>query len=130
MALHQLNSKAEKAALQAGDKLGAGFSLTSGALGVSAGLASIVEGGAGLFGASAIGTWAAIAAAGLGWAAAGVGLVAGIVLPTIQVAKRSEDLDDFYKGLVPTLDKYGLNGGPEQDGDLPAEDIYPYQSAT
>lgn len=118
------------AQLKAGDKAGAGLSLTSGALGVTAALASIIEGGAGLFGASAVGAWASMAAAGLGWAAAGVGMIAGIVLPIVQVAQRSDQINDLYNGLIPTLEKYDLTGGPETEGDFPAEDIYPYQSAT
>jgi hypothetical protein len=107
----------------AGDKLNAGFSLTSGALGTGAAVASIIEGGAGLFGiadaAAIAGTFAGV----LGWAAAGVGIVTSFVFPIIEVVKREKQQDAFFGNLVPTLDKYGLTGGPITDADR--KDEYP-----
>ncbi|MDR9750833.1 type III effector HrpK domain-containing protein [Pseudomonas sp. SZMC_28357] len=109
-----------------GDKLNAGFSLTSGILGTGAAVASIIEGAAGLFGSSTaglVGTLAGTTAGILGWAAAGVGILAGIIVPVIFVAKREAEQNKFYEGLVPTLQKYELTGGPKEDGDI--DDIIP-----
>lgn len=107
----------------AGDKLNAGFSLTSGALGTGAAVASIIEGGAGLFGiadaAAIAGTFAGV----LGWATAGLGIVTSFVFPIIEVVKREKQQDAFFGNLVPTLDKYGLTGGPITDADR--KDEYP-----
>ncbi|MFJ3007431.1 type III effector HrpK domain-containing protein [Pseudomonas fluorescens] len=104
-----------------GDKLNAGFSLTSGILSTSAAVVSIIEGAAGLFGSSTaglVGSLAGATAGVLGWAAAGVGAIAGIVLPTVMVAKRDAEQNKFYDGLVPTLQKYDLTGGPKEPGDI------------
>jgi hypothetical protein len=96
----------------AGDKLNAGFSLTGGALGTGAAVASIIEGAAGLFGiadaAAIAGTFAGV----LGWAAAGIGIVTAFVFPIIEVVKRDKQQGQFFGALVPTLEKYGLTGGP------------------
>lgn len=107
----------------AGDKLNAGFSLTGGALGTGAAVASIIEGGAGLFGVADAAAIAGTFAGVLGWAAAGVGIVTAFVFPIIEVVKREKQQDQFFGDLVPVLDKYGLTGGPitQQDRD----DEYP-----
>jgi len=109
-----------------GDKLNAGFSLTSGILGTGAAIASIIEGAAGLFGGTTAGLFGSLAGATagiLGWAAAGVGIIAGIVIPVVIVAKRDAEQNKFYDGLVPTLEKYELTGGPKEPGDI--DDIIP-----
>lgn len=107
----------------AGDKLNAGFSLTGGALGTGAAVASIIEGGAGLFGVADAAAIAGTFAGVLGWAAAGVGIVTAFVFPIIEVVKREKQQDQFFGNLVPTLDKYGLTGGPITDADR--TDEYP-----
>ncbi|MDR9752459.1 type III effector HrpK domain-containing protein [Pseudomonas sp. SZMC_28357] len=103
-----------------GDKLNAGFSLTSGILATGAAVASIIEGAVGLFGSSTslAGTLAGSAASILGMATAVIGVVAGIVVPLVVVVRRDADQDKFYDGLVPTLQKYELTGGPKQPGDV------------
>jgi hypothetical protein len=108
-------------AVFSGDKLNAGFSLTSGILSTGAAVASIIEGAAGLFGSSTAGLVGALAgstASILGWAAAGVGFLAGIILPVVVVAQREAEQNKFYDALVPTLQKYELTGGPKEDGDI------------
>lgn len=100
-----------------GDKLNAGFSLTSGALGTGAAVASIIEGGAGLFGVADAAAIAGSFAGVLGWAAAGVGIVTAFVFPIIEVVKREKQQDQFFGALVPVLDKYGLTGGPITQSD-------------
>jgi hypothetical protein len=104
-----------------GDKLNAGLSLTGGILSAGAAVASIIEGAAGLFGSSTAGLFSSLAGATagiLGWAAAGVGIAAGIIIPVVIVAKREAEQNKFYEGLVPTLQKYELTGGPKEPGDI------------
>jgi len=116
----------------AGDKLNAGFSLTSGVLSTGAAVASIIEGAAGFFitgttagaatgfaaTADVVVSLAGATAGVLGWAVAGAGVIAGIVLPIVMISRREGEQNKFYDGLIPTLDKYALTGGPKQDGDL------------
>ena len=111
-----------------GDKLNAGFSLTSGALGTGAAVASIIEGGAGLFGVADAAAIAGTFAGVLGWAAAGVGIITSFVFPIIEVVKREKQQDAFFGALVPVLDKYGLTGGPITDADR--SDEYPPNTNT
>ncbi|MFV3315022.1 type III effector HrpK domain-containing protein [Pseudomonas sp. NY15374] len=110
----------------AGDKVGAGFSLTTGALGTGAAITSIIEGGAGLFGLADVGAIAGAFSGVLGWATAGLGLVAGIVLPIIEVAKREKMQDQFFGELKPVLDKYDLTGGPITKEDRDEEYNFAY----
>ncbi|WP_411382940.1 type III effector HrpK domain-containing protein [Pseudomonas sp. L7] len=110
----------------AGDKVGAGFSLTTGALGTGAAITSIIEGGAGLFGLADVGAIAGAFSGVLGWATAGIGLVAGIVLPIIEVAKREKMQDQFFGELKPVLDKYDLTGGPITKEDRDEEYNFAY----
>lgn len=108
-------------AAKSGDKLNAVFSLTGGFISSGAALASIVEGAAGLFGSTSagiVGTVAGASASILGWSASVVGVVAGIVVPAVIVAKRDAEQNKFYDGLVPTLQKYDLTGGPKEDSDV------------
>lgn len=120
-----------------GDKLNAGFSLTSGVLSTGAAVASIIEGAAGFFvggsAATATSGFAATAdvivsvsgatAGVLGWAAAGAGAIASIVGPLVIITKREGEQNNFYNGLTPTLEKYSLTGGPKEEGDY--ENQYP-----
>lgn len=113
----------------AGDKLNAGFSLTTGILGTGAAISSIIEGAAGLFGLGTVGTVAGAFAGVLGWATAGVGLVLGIVFPIIEVSKREKMQDQFFGELKPVLDKYELTGGPVTQEDKDAMYNFPYGGA-
>lgn len=95
----------------AGDKVNAGFSLTSGILGTGAAVASIIEGVGGLLGSSITAVAAGTLAGVLGWAAAGFGVVAAMVLPLLVLDQRDKQIHQFFDGLAPTLVKYGLTGG-------------------
>ncbi|MDF0733626.1 type III effector HrpK domain-containing protein [Pseudomonas entomophila] len=108
----------------AGDKVNAGFSLTTGALGTGAAITSIIEGGAGLFGLADVGAIAGAFSGVLGWATAGVGLIAGIVFPIIEVAHREKQQDQFFGALKPVVDKYGLDGGPITEDDRYQEYLF------
>jgi len=114
--------------LHAGDKLNAGFSLTSGAFGSAAAIASIIEGGAGLFGLVDAAAIAGSLAGVLGWVTAGLGLVTALVFPIIEVVKRDKQQAQFFGELMPTLDKYGFNGGPITEQDR--KDEYPEYTNT
>ena len=106
-----------------GDPLGATISLTSGTLGTGAAIASLIEGGAGLFGLEDIAAVAGVASGLLGDAAAIFGGIASVALPLALANEEGKEEDAFYGQLVPILQQYGLTGGPEEPGDYPPDPI-------
>ena len=107
-------------ALNQGDKLGAGFGLTGGILGISAGIFSTAEGiTAALGGAARAVSWLGLGAGVLGFATAAFAAIALSVLSIVEVFKHGAQQDDFYANLSPTLQQYGITGGPMEDSDWP-----------
>jgi hypothetical protein len=106
-----------------GDALSATLSLTGGIFGTSAAVTSLIEGGAGLFGATEVAEIAGAFSGILGEAAAIFGGIGSAALPVVLADHRGKLQDAFYGQLVPVLEQYGLTGGPEEPGDNPPDPI-------
>ena len=88
-----------------------------------AGLASTVEGGLALFAPNVARLIPALAAGGLGLAAAGVGALALLLPGLIEEGKQQKRADDFGDLLSSYLTKYGIDGVENGDiWDVPEED--------
>ncbi|MGJ5047264.1 type III effector HrpK domain-containing protein [Bradyrhizobium oligotrophicum] len=106
--------------LNKGDTAGAGVGLTGGILGISAGIASTAEGVAALFGgSSSLVAGLGLASGILGATTAAFAAIGMMVLSIIEVSKHAGQQDDFYANLGPTLQQYGINGGPMTESDQP-----------
>ncbi|KXF74788.1 type III effector HrpK [Paramesorhizobium deserti] len=109
-------------AIRNGDKVGGGFSIAAGAAGAMAGLASAVEGGLGVLGAT-VPRLIPILAGGLGMLAAGVGAVALLIPGLIAEGKHQSKVDSFGPLLGSYLEKYEIDGVENGDlSDIPDED--------
>lgn len=112
-------------AIRKGDDVTGGINITAGSLGALAGLASAVEGGAGLLGQTALRAIMAPLAGGLGMLAAGVGAIAMLLPGLIAEGKQQTKQDNFGSLLGDYLTKYEIDGVPNGDiYDVP-EDAWP-----
>ncbi|ARB26804.1 hypothetical protein HX787_10030 [Pseudomonas tolaasii] len=109
--------------LKKGDYLTGSFSVATGVLGTGAAVASLVEAGAGLYGATEVGAVAGTIGGILGGAAAILGGIGSAFLPFALADAHGKAQDAFYGQLAPVLQQYGLTGGPTMDGDYPADPI-------
>jgi hypothetical protein len=115
-------------ALRRGDKLTAGFGLTSGSIGALAGLASTVEGGLGLLGVTLPRVIPGLAAIGgiagaLGFLGAGVAVLGAIIPGLVKEGQQQAKADDFAQVLGDGIKRYGIDG--VKDGtieDIPTKD--------
>ncbi|AMB85463.1 hypothetical protein AWM79_09170 [Pseudomonas agarici] len=106
-----------------GEPLSGAFNLAGGILGTGAATASLIEGGAGLFGFSDIAAVAGSLSGVLGIGGAIVGGIASAFLPFALADARGKEQEKFYGEMVPILKQYDLTGGPEQPGDYPEDPI-------
>ncbi|BBP78904.1 hypothetical protein PHLH7_50080 [Pseudomonas sp. Ost2] len=106
-----------------GEPVSGAFGLAGGILGTGAATASLIEGGAGLFGLSDIAAVAGSISGVLGLAGAILGGIGSAFIPFALADARGKEQDKFYGELVPILKQYGLTGGPEQPGDYPEDPI-------
>lgn len=115
-------------AIRKGDDVTGGINITAGSLGALAGLASAVEGGAGLLGSNALRAIMAPLAGGLGMLAAGVGAIAMFLPGLIAEGKQQTRADNFGSLLGDYLTKYEIDGVPHGDlWDVP-DDAWPETS--
>ncbi len=109
-------------AIRKGDDVTGGINITAGSLGALAGLASAVEGGAGLLGQTALRAIMAPLAGGLGMLAAGVGAIAMFLPGLIAEGKMQTKQNNFGDLLGDYLTKYEIDGVPNGDiYDVPDE---------
>lgn len=115
--------------IRKGDEVAGGLSVTTGSIGAMAGLASMVEGVWGLGNAllpnliSKVPNMIPVMAGALGWAAAGIGVVASFLPSLIEEGKHQKKSDDFGHTLGSYLTKYEIDG--VKDGgfrDIPEEE--------
>lgn len=112
-------------AIRRGDDVTGGINITAGSLGALAGLASAVEGGAGLLGQTALRAIMAPLAGGLGLLAAGVGAIAMFLPGLIAEGKQQTKQNNFGDLLGDYLTKYEIDGVPNGDiYDVP-DDAWP-----
>ena len=105
--------------LKSGDKVGGGLNIGAGAAGALAGVAGATEGSAGLLSAagaisSTVADSVAAASSVIGVAGSAVGSLAGLGYLISQVVKGAQQVNTFDGQTVPTLNQYGVTGGPER----------------
>jgi hypothetical protein len=95
--------------IRKGDTVAGGLSITAGSLGAMAGLASTVEGGLGLLGAT-VPRMIPMLAGTLGFAAAGVAALATLIPGLIEEGKQEKRVGDFANLLSDYLTQYEIDG--------------------
>lgn len=95
--------------IRKGQTVAGGLSITAGSLGAMAGLASTVEGGLGLLGAT-VPRMIPMLAGTLGFAAAGVAALATLIPGLIEEGKQEKRVGDFANLLSDYLTKYEIDG--------------------
>jgi hypothetical protein len=114
--------------LRRGDALTGGFGITSGSVGVLAGLASTVEGTSALLSSTLprivpyLATLGGIAGA-LGFLGAGVAVLGAIIPGLVKEGQQQAKADDFAQVLGDGIERYGIDG--VKDGtleDIPVKD--------
>jgi hypothetical protein len=101
--------------IRKGDTVKGGLSITTGALTAMAGLASAVEGGLGVLGAT-VPRIIPVMAGVLGWAAAGIGVLATLLPGLIEEGQQETKVDKFAYILEDHLTKYEIDG--VKNGDI------------
>lgn len=95
--------------IRKGETVAGGLSITAGSLGAMAGLASTVEGGLGLLGAT-VPRMIPMLAGTLGFAAAGVAALATLIPGLVEEVKQEKRVGDFANLLSGYLTQYEIDG--------------------
>lgn len=95
--------------IRKGQTVAGGLSITAGSLGAMAGLASAVEGGLGLLGAT-VPRMIPMLAGTLGFAAAGVAALATLIPGLVEEGKQEKRVGDFANLLSGYLTQYEIDG--------------------
>jgi uncharacterized membrane-anchored protein YjiN (DUF445 family) len=108
--------------IRKGQTVAGGLSITAGSLGAMASLASAVEGGLGLLGAT-VPRMIPMLAGTLGFAAAGVAALATLIPGLVEEVKQEKRVGDFANLLGGYLTKYEIDGVVDGDiWDIPDEE--------